>query len=711
VLFGVRVQVKGDCSAEKAGSISKALARVIAIVSVRMRLPLYIKTRMLMSGPREGGLSVVKWKCTVCGYVYDEEKGEPATHTPPGTKFEDLPADWRCPVCGSGKEVFVEAGEEAVAGPALSMVWKCSVCGYEYSEERGEPATSTPPGTKFEELPDDWRCPVCGASKDAFEMVKKDELVHAASETTVSDVIILELEAWGIDLVFGLPGTSSLGLVDAVRKNPKMRYIVVRHEENAAMAASAYNKLTGKIAACLTIAGPGATNLSTGLYDAKEDNASVISINGQVATQYTGPGGIQEIDQDAFFRPISVYNNTIYDKKMAVLLLTRALKYAVLERGVSQLSVPNDIQKEPLNAPISRRETCISGFNITPADADIERAVAAIDEARRPVIVAGWGAYDAAEEVANLALMLQAPVVTTYRAKGLLPDSHEWLLGILGSVGSPHARKVVNDADLLITLGVGFSKFTNVPLEGKMVQIDIDPIKLGKNPESIPLWGNVKLTLPTLMNRVTVRNENGMVKEIARMKREWEAHLEKEADGTATPLRPPFIMKVLSETIPEDAVISVDVGENQWWFGRNFRMKRQRFVMSGYLATMGFGLPGAIAGKLAYPDKTVFCITGDGGFSMAMADFVTAVKYSLPMVVVILNNHQLGMIQVEQMMEQYPNYATDLYNPDFAAYGVACGGAGITVTRPDELQSTIRRAIALNMPVIVDVDTDPRRFG
>lgn len=209
--------------------------------------------------------------------------------------------------------------------------------------------------------------------------------------TTVSDIIISELERWGIKFIFGVPGTSSLGLVDALRKNENVKYIVVRHEESAALAASAYNKLTGKIAACLTIAGPGATNLATGLYDAKEDRASVLSINGQVATQYLGPGGFQEIDQDAFFRPITFYNNTIYDKKMAVKILTMALKHAIIQRGVAQISVPNDIQKEPLDAKYCTKETCITNFNILPEEKEIEKAAKLINSSKKPVIIAGWG--------------------------------------------------------------------------------------------------------------------------------------------------------------------------------------------------------------------------------------------------------------------------------------------------------------------------------
>jgi pyruvate oxidase len=198
--------------------------------------------------------------------------------------------------------------------------------------------------------------------------------------------------------------------------------------------------------------------------------------------------------------------------------------------------------------------------------------------------------------------------------------------------------------------------------------------------------------------------------EIARMKQDWDNQREREADASVVPIRPPYIVRVIEETIPDNAVLSIDVGENGWWFGRNFHMKRQRFVMSGYLATMGFGLPGAIAAKLAYPDRTVVCITGDGGFAMAMADFITAVKYRLPMVVVIFNNHQYGMIQVEQMEEGYPNFATDLINPDFSGYAEQCGGAGFRVKRPEELRPALVRALAIDRPVIIDVETDPKRF-
>jgi len=588
--------------------------------------------------------------------------------------------------------------------------WLCQVCGYVYDETLGEKETGTPPGTRFEDLPGDWKCPICGSGKEVF--VKIDEGASAAGQaTTVSDVIMGNLAGWGVSLVFGIPGTSSLGLVDAVRKRPDMRYIVVRHEANAAFAASAYNKLTGGLATCLTIAGPGATNLATGLYDAKEDSASVISLNGQVEVQYTGPGGFQEIDQDAFFRPVTVFNNTIADPKMTVTILEKALRHAVLDRGVSQVSVPNDVQKEPLTAAYCNRRSCIPDMNILPDEREMRRAADLVSRGRNPVIIAGWGAFPDGDLVLSLAMRIKAPIITTFRAKGILPEENPWLVSVLGTVGSPEARVLAQEADPLICLGVGFSKQTNVPLDRPMVQLDIDAVKLGKNPVSVSLWGNCHSVLPRFLEMVAQREDLEILPRIAALKEKIRERMDTEADPRAVPIRPPYIMKVLSDTIPEDAIISIDVGENGWWFGRNFRMKRQRFVMSGYLATMGFSLPGAIAAKLAHPEKKVFCITGDGGFAMAMAELVTAVKYHLPMVVVVLNNRELGMIRVEQQMEHYPNFGTDLLNPDFAAYADACGGRGIRVMRPEELEPAIQKAMALDTVVVVDVETDPRRFG
>ena len=588
-------------------------------------------------------------------------------------------------------------------------IWRCKICGYLYNEETGDTFTNTPPGTAFSSLPDTWRCPVCNAEKGEFEQVHIPE--PATSDLpTLAEVLIKNLVHFGITEYFGVPGTSSLGIIDALRKNEQTRFLLFRHEENAALAASAYNKLTGKIAACVTIAGPGATNLATGLYDAKEDRASVLSINGQVEMQYAGPGGFQEIDQDAFFRPVTVFNNTIYDKKMAVKILTMAVQHAVVRCGVAQISVPNDIQKQRVEDEYSGIRGVIPSLMVRPDEDTINLAVEAISSSESPVILTGFGAYSYPDLLVSFAEKIDAPILSTFRAKGILPDDHPLYVGILGTVGSPGARELVEKTDLLITLGVGFSKQTRIPENIRILQIDREPLRLGKGKDSIPVYGDVGQVIAEILSKISPSSHSSAKERTSLVKNPWNEIRRVEANDTSFPLRPPYIMEVLSKEIPSDAVISVDVGENGWWFGRNFRMNGQRFIMSGYLATMGFGFPGAIAGKIAYPEKPVFCITGDGGFAMAMGDFVTAVANNLPMVVVILNNNELGMIRVEQMVEKYPIFATTLHNPDFAMYAKSCGGEGIRVEKTDELAPAVRWAMEQNCPVIVDIITDPNRF-
>jgi len=580
---------------------------------------------------------------------------------------------------------------------------RCTVCNYIYDETKED--------VSFDNLPDDWRCPVCNARKNAFVLLTEVTGEKWVESRTVSEVLVDQMAEWGVRYVFGIPGTSSLGLVDAVRKNGRLTYIQVRHEQTAAFMASAYGKLTGHVAACLTVAGPGATNLATGLYDASLDHSPVLALTGLVKTQLIGPGSFQEIDQHSFFEPICVFNEILMAPHQATTLTTLAIKHALIDRGVSHISVPNDVQKLPCDSEIVPMEGRLPNRNISPSGPLLKKAASIIDDAQQPVIISGFGAMGQGDSLLRLAEKISAPVVTTFRGKGVIDEDNPLYVGSHGTIGSTAAARLVRDSDLLIVIGSSFSDMTHIP-EKRTVQIDIDPMMIAKNrPVEVGLWGSSSEVLPRLAEAVRENYNYDYLDKVARFKQEWLAQLEREADASLTPIRPQYIIKVLNDTLAENAVIALDVGENGWWFGRNFSMKHtQKMVMSGYLASMGTGLPGALAAQLIYPERQVACITGDGGFSMVMADFLTAVKYKLPIKVFLLNNHQLGMIMQEQKVENYPNWQTGLYNCDFADYAQNCGGTGITVTQPGDLQEAVNEALSSDRPVIVDITTDPRRF-
>jgi pyruvate oxidase len=580
--------------------------------------------------------------------------------------------------------------------------FRCTVCNYVYDETKEK--------VKFTDLPKEWVCPVCGAPKSAFVLLtgKSEEKTKG---TTVSEVLVEQIAEWGVQYVFGVPGTSTLGVVDAIRKNNKVKYLQVRHEQTAAFMASAYGKLTGHVAACLGVSGPGATNLATGLYDASLDHSPVLALTGLVARQLMGPGSVQEIDQYSFFEPICVFNKILMSPDQTTTLATLAMRHALLDRGVAHIGIPNDVQKLPYETQILPLEGRMPNLSFAQNDALIEKAARTIDTAQRPAIIAGFGAMRQGTKLLKLATKISAPIVTTFRAKGVIDEDNALYAGSHGGIGSTAAATLVRKADLLIVIGSSFSELTQIP-EKKTVQIDINMKMIAKNyPVEVGLLGNSAVLIPKLTEKVKEKRNTAYLNEIAKLKQEWLKQLQREADPSSKPIRPPYVMKVLNEKIADDAVISLDVGENCWWFGRNFQMKKtQKMVMSGYLASMGSGLPGAMAAALAYPDRQIVCIAGDGGFSMVMEDFLTVLKYQMPVKVFVLNNQSLGMIEQEQKVEGYQVWQTELYNYNFADFAEHSGGTGIKVTDPSELEAAVDKALSTKKPVIVDIDTDPRRF-
>lgn len=581
--------------------------------------------------------------------------------------------------------------------------YRCTVCNYIYDEDVE--------GKKFDDLPYNWRCPVCNSPKSVFVLLSEETREYEKEGGTVSDVLIEQLAELGLKHVFGIPGTSILGVVDAIKNNSRVRFIQVRHEQTAAFMASAYGKLTGHVAACLTVAGPGATNLATGLYDAKLDNSPVIALTGMVQRQLIGPGSFQEIDQYSFFEPLTVFNKILMSKEQTTTLSSLAIKTSLINRGVSHIGIPNDVQKHFYSTDIVPFEGNFPSRATKPADYLLDQASRIINRSKRPVIVAGFGALEQGEILLKFAEKIQAPITTTFKGKGVIDEDETLYVGSHGGIGSTASTKLVDDADLMIVVGSSFSDMTQLP-EKKVIQIDFNPMMIARRyPVMVGLVGNSSEILPELYERVKIKEREEYLLEIQKLKKEWDEIIKEELDDSKIPIRPPYILKVLNETIDEDAVITLDVGEHCWWFGRNFKMKQtQNMVMSGNLASMGFGFPAALASQLVYPDRQVVCITGDGGFSMVMADFLTAVKYKLPVKVFIFNNRQLGMIMQEQKMEGYPNWQTELQNLDFAAFALECGGIGINVETPQELPEAVAKALSSDKPVIVDINTDYIRF-
>jgi thiamine pyrophosphate-dependent acetolactate synthase large subunit-like protein len=539
-----------------------------------------------------------------------------------------------------------------------------------------------------------------------------EQMKEKKGEHTVSEVLINQIAEWGVQYVFGIPGTSTLGVVDAIRKsNGKVKYVQVRHEETAAFMASAYGKLTGHVAACLGISGPGATNLATGLYDAQLDHSPVLALTGMVPRKLIGRGSIQEIDQQAFFEPLSVYNKTLMTEDQTTTVTTLAIKHALLDQGVAHVGIPNDVQKLPYEAEILPFEGRMPNLAYCQEEWVVEEAAKVIDLSKRPVILAGFGARGQGTKLLKLASKIGAPIMATFRAKGVIDENESIYVGCHGGVGSTAAGELMEKADLLIAIGSSFSDLSLIP-QKKTVQIDINPLMIARRyPVEVGLLGNSAVLIPKLTAKVQQKENREYLAEVLRLKQEWLNQLEKEADASMKPIRPQYIIKVLNKKIADNAVISLDVGENCWWFGRNFRMKKsQKMVMSGTLATMGFGLPGALAAALAYPERQIVCLTGDGGLTMVLGDFLTALKYQLPVKVFVMNNKRLGMIMQEQKVEGFEGWQTDLYDYNFANFAEHSGGMGIKVTEPSEMEAAVDKALKATKPTIVDIDTDPRRF-
>ncbi|MBH8597620.1 pyruvate oxidase [Thermoactinomyces sp. CICC 10523] len=526
---------------------------------------------------------------------------------------------------------------------------------------------------------------------------------------TAGETLVDLLIEWGVDHIYGMPGDSINSVIEPLRKaRDKIKFIQVRHEEAGALAAAAYAKLTGKLGVCLSIAGPGAIHLLNGLYDAKLDRVPVLAITGQVESDLLGTDYFQEVNLDRLFDDVAVYNQRIMSAEQLPAVVNQAIRTAYVKKGVSVLTIPDDIPTFELEKKALVTSTSYSVSEISPPLSELEKAREILDQAKRPVILAGKGAQHASDALISFADKLASPIVLSLPAKGTIPDEHPLCLGGLGLIGTSPAYHAMQTADTLIMVGTSFPFTGFLPEDANTIQIDIDPAQIGKRyPVDLGLAGEAGKTLSWLTEKIKRHEDRSYLEEHQKMMKEWWERLKKQEEQEASPMKPQTVIKALQKIAHDDAILSVDVGNVTVWVARHFRMTRQKFIISSWLATLGCGLPGAIAAKIAHPERQVFAICGDGGFGMTMNDFVTAVKYDLPIIVVVLNNHKIAMIKFEQEVKGNLEYGTDLHNPNFARYAEACGGVGFRVEKSEDLLPAFMQAKELNKPCIIDVVVDP----
>ena len=545
---------------------------------------------------------------------------------------------------------------------------------------------------------------------DGIYVGLKEEQVHVR---TVTDVMAETMVEWGVRHVFGMVGHSNLGLADALRRQEvagNLTYIGVRHEGAAAFAASAYAKLTGRPAACLAIAGPGATNMLTGLWDAKVDRAPVLALTGQVDTQVLGPGAFQEVDLAAAFQSVAAWSQTVLPTSKHAELMTLALKHATLERNVAHLIFPDEVQVLPAgDAQPSGPAGRVAAREIAPPEESLEGAATLLEKARRPAIVVGHGARFEMDGIIRFAESVNAPVITTFKGKGLIPDDHPLAAGVLGRSGTPIASWFMNESDLLLVCGASFSNHTGIDPKKPTIQVDYDPMALGKfHAVDVPVWGEIGVTMKLLGERLAGRMKTEDQRpEVAQRWTIWREEKKRRAvDDRGKGVGSAAVFAAMNRHIPENAVIAVDVGNNTYSFGRYFECKRQSVLMSGYLGSIGFGYPAAMGAWAAAPERPTIAVTGDGGFGQYMGELNTAVKYGMNITHVLLNNNELGKISKEQRAGNWDVWQTSLSNPDFSRYAEICGALGIRVTDPKELDGALERALSHQGPALVEVMTD-----
>ncbi|MCB5713690.1 biosynthetic-type acetolactate synthase large subunit [Lactonifactor sp. BIOML-A3] len=537
-------------------------------------------------------------------------------------------------------------------------------------------------------------------------------------QLTGSEIVIECLKEQGVDTVFGYPGGTILNVYDELyRHREEIHHVLTSHEQGAAHAADGYARATGKVGVCMATSGPGATNLVTGIATAYMDSIPVVAITANVGVPLLGRDSFQEIDIAGVVMPITKYSFIVKDVTKLADTLRRAFTIAKSGRpGPVLVDITKDVTANKAEYTYEKPLE-IQPFTAKITEEDLERAVELIQNAHKPYIFVGGGAISsgASEEVRVLARKIQAPVTDTLMGKGAFPGEDPLYTGMLGMHGTKTSNLGVTECDLLITIGARFSdrvtgNAKNFARNAKILQIDVDAAEINKNViVDASVIGDVKEVLKRLNERVAPKDHTYWLTHIKDMKEKYPLKYNKNG------LSGPFVIEEIYRVTNGDAVIVTEVGQHQMWAAQYYKYKEPRtFLTSGGLGTMGYGLGASIGAKIAKPEKTVINIAGDGCFRMNMNEIATAVRNELPLIQVVINNHVLGMVRQWQTLFYGERYSHTILNDkvDFVKFAESMGAVGIRVTKPEEVEPALKKAIELNTTVVIEciVDCDDKVF-
>jgi pyruvate dehydrogenase (quinone)/pyruvate oxidase len=534
-----------------------------------------------------------------------------------------------------------------------------------------------------------------------------------------SDVLIETLIDWGVDTIFGLPGDGINGIMEALRtRQDKVRFIQVRHEEGAAFMACAYAKFTGRLGVCLATSGPGGIHLLNGLYDAKLDGAPVLAITGLQFHDLIGTLTQQDVALDKLFMDVCVYNERIMGATHVENATDLACRMSLAYRGVSHLTIPVDFQEQEVSRRQASQRNLLHHTSDVyarsarlPNPVDLQKAADLLNEGKKTVILAGQGALRATDELEKVAELLGAPIIKALLGKACVPDDSPYTTGGIGLLGTKPSQEAMESCDSILIVGSSFPyiEFMPKPGQARGIQVDLDPKRIGlRYPIDVGLVGDSTNTLRELIPLLRRREERSFLQKAQDGMKEWNELMQERASRTDIPMKPQVVAHEIGTRIRNDAIVTCDSGTITTWWARHIPAKRgQMHSCSGTLATMACGLPYANAAQVAYPDRQVICFIGDGGFAMLMCEFITAVKYKLPIKVCVIKNDVLGQIKWEQMVFLgNPEFGVQLEPIDFAMFARACGAEGFSLKDPKMAGDVVEQWLAAPGPAVLEATVD-----